>query len=1296
MVNVPDETSPEQTALEHRAIALASRWVDEGATAVADPAAARLAGVLRDPDGLAFTVGFVDGVMRPEDQVVAGNNLAAVAKLTPGFLPWQLKTALRVGGTVAPAMPWGVVPIARSVLRRMVGHLVVDATPAHLEEALTKLRADGSRLNLNLLGEAVLGEREAAKRLAGVRTLLERPDVDYVSVKVSSIASQLSMWSFDEAVERIVGRLTPLYETGLANGTFINLDMEEYRDLDLTIAAFTRILDQPHLLRAEAGIVLQAYLPDALAAMMQLTAWSKQRVAAGGAPIKVRLVKGANLAMERVDAALHGWPLATVGSKREADTNYKRVLHWALTPEHTAVVKVGVAGHNVFDIAYAFLLAGDRGVADHIDFEMLLGMATGQVEAIKGDVGNVLLYTPVVDPKEFDVAIAYLVRRLEENASADNFMSAVFELASSPTLFARERRRFLDAAEELRETYGEIPGPNRTQDRLAEEAAAASASAAASAAAAASNAAAASTGPDDHHHPADVQITSTDDLFRDAAGPEEGLTHQVLGLERGSRSDSVIPSTTGYVETAVFSRSERGGIVDGAISFTNTPDTDPSLPRNREWAAEILARVPGSTLGTERIASAEVTDAAELDRIVAGVAEAGRRWASRPAAARATVLRAAGRMLAARRASLIEVMASETGKTIAEGDPEVSEAIDFANYAAANARGLDEVRGARFVPSRVTLVVPPWNFPVAIPAGGVLSALAAGSGVVIKPAPQAKRSAAVLVEALWDAGVPRDVLALVDVAEDELGEHLVTHPDVDRVVLTGSFETAALFRSWRADLPLLAETSGKNAIIVTPSADLDLAVADIVQSAFGHAGQKCSAASLVILVGSVARSERFLRQLEDAVRSVRVGWPADAGTRMGPIIEPAGEKLLEGLTSLRLGEHWLVQPQLLDDSDVTGDAPSGRLWSPGVRTGVQAGSPFHTTEYFGPVLGVMHAPTLADAIRFQNATPYGLTTGIHTLDADDLAEWVDHVEAGNLYVNRGITGAIVQRQPFGGWKRSSVGTGAKAGGPNALFGLGDWIPDPGSSSRTLHLRGLDTRIAKLIEAAQPSLTYEAFDVLRRSALSDAVEWGTEFGEVKDVSKLGVERNLFRYRPVPVTVRMAAGADLGDALRVLIAAVRSRSAFTLSLGGRLPREVRDWLTELDIAVSLETDEQWLTRMAARAPIDAGDGVEAPVFPTRVRIVGPRREPVFEPAIDEGAEVPTEAAGGVGAAASLRVDPEPLALRLSEALGGDPEIAIYAGPVTQSGRVELLPFLREQSISITAHRFGTPDPWSQAVI
>ncbi|AZH80043.1 1-pyrroline-5-carboxylate dehydrogenase [Microbacterium sp. Y-01] len=1155
-MSVIDDTTPRTEEVA----ALVQRWLAESETHPVEPAAQRLSEVLKDPNGLAFTVGFVDGVMRPEDLRVAGRKLAELSDITPSLLPGYLRAAIKTGGFWAPKLPGVVVPISRRVLRAMVGHLVLDATPSKLGPAIAKLRKSGNRLNLNLLGEAVLGEREAGHRLQGTRDFLARDDVDYVSIKVSSVVSQLSMWSFDEAVADVVEKLTPLYElaaraeakhpsTGSGTQKFINLDMEEYRDLDLTIAAFTSILDQPGLENLEAGIVLQAYLPDALGAMQHLQEWAAARRAKGGAPIKVRVVKGANLAMEEVDAAIHGWPLATYGTKQDSDTNYKRVLDWAMTPERLDAVRIGIAGHNLFDIAYTWLLAKSRGVTEAVEYEMLLGMATGQAEAVRKDVGRLLLYTPVVNPAEFDVAIAYLVRRLEENASPENFMSAVFELASNPTLLTRERERFERSLAALATDEPQyVPAAHRVQDRTAE------------------------------------------------------------------------------------------ALPDATTGFANQADTDPAIAANRAWGREILSRSVGSTLGLDSIALAKVETADELDGIFAAATAAAEKWAALPAAERAAVLHRAGDELAARRGELIEIMAHEAGKTIAEADPEISEAIDFAHYYAERAKDLETVSGAEFVPSKVTVVTPPWNFPVAIPAGGVLAGLASGSAVIIKPAKLTQRCGAVMIEALWAAGVPRDLLALVDLASRDLGTRLVANPSVDRVILTGAYETAQLFRSFRPDLPLLAETSGKNAIIVTPSADLDLAAADVARSAFGHAGQKCSAASLAILVGSVADSKRFERQLVDAVTSMRVGLPDDPATQMGPIIEPANGKLLTALTKLEKGERWLVEPRKLDDE--------GKQWTPGVKTGVREGSYFHLTEFFGPVLGIMHAKDLDEALRLQNAVDYGLTAGIHSLDSEEVATWLDRVEAGNLYVNRGITGAIVQRQPFGGWKRSAVGAGAKAGGPNYLFGLGEWtraeLPAAAPGAAVV------PAVRALLEAASSEVEAAEAEWLQRAAASDERAWIDEFGAVSDKSGLGVERNLFRYRPVAVDVRIAEDAPVADGIRVLAAALRSGSPFTVSAPA-LPSRVEKALRAQGIAVAHESDAAWTKRYAKAANSWQ-----------RVRLIG-------------------------GDASALH-----------EALGGSPDVAVWPHAVTGAGRVEMLPFLHEQAVSITNHRFGNPTTLADGVI
>jgi RHH-type proline utilization regulon transcriptional repressor/proline dehydrogenase/delta 1-pyrroline-5-carboxylate dehydrogenase len=1153
-----DVDVPQAKALATEAVALVRHWLTEASKVPVDASAEQLAGVLKDPNGLEFTVGFVDGVVRPEDLNVAARNLAALAPKVPAFLPWYMRRAVQLGGTMAPVLPQVVIPVARKVLREMVGHLIVDATEAKLGPAIAKIRKDGIKLNVNLLGEAVLGEHEASRRLEGTHTLLARPDVDYVSIKVSSTVAPHSAWAFDEAVEHVVEKLTPLFERAASfardggKAKFINLDMEEYKDLDMTIAVFTRILDKPEFKDLEAGIVLQAYLPDALSAMIRLQDWAAERRADGGAAIKVRVVKGANLPMEQVEASLHDWPLATWGSKQDSDTSYKSVINYSLHPERIKNVRIGVAGHNLFDIAFAWLLAKQRGIADtaqqSIEFEMLLGMAQGQAEAVKKDVGSLLLYTPVVHPAEFDVAIAYLIRRLEEGASQDNFMSAVFELSENEVLFEREKQRFLASLAALDNT---VPPANRQQNR--------------------------------------------------------------------NLPPVPMPSD----------------------SFENTPDTDPSLPANRRWGRDILERVPSSTLGSASVAAASIKDEDTLNRVIETAVEKGKAWGELSGAERAEILHRAGDVLEARRADLLEVMASETGKTIDQGDPEVSEAVDFAHYYAESARKLDGVDGATFVPAKLTVVTPPWNFPVAIPAGSTLAALAAGSAVVIKPAKQAARSGAVMVEALWEAGVPRDVLTMVQLGERELGRQLISHPAVDRVILTGGYETAELFRSFRRDLPLLAETSGKNAIIVTPSADLDLAAKDVAYSAFGHAGQKCSAASLVILVGSVAKSKRFHNQLVDAVTSLKVGYPEDPTSQMGPIIEPANGKLLSALTTLGEGENWAVEPKKLDNT--------GRLWSPGVRYGVKRGSYFHLTEFFGPVLGVMTADTLEEAIAIQNQIEYGLTAGLHSLNSEELGIWLDTIQAGNLYVNRGITGAIVQRQPFGGWKKSAVGAGTKAGGPNYLAGLGDWVPAVSTAGAAVMHPG----VRRIINAAGAALEPAELESVQRALASDAQAWAEEFGTARDVSGLSAERNIFRYRSLPVTVRLSEGAPLAHLVRTVAAGVLAESALTVSTAVELPAQLRPVLTALDIEVSVESDAGWLASAEHLASAGKLSGA-------RIRLIG-------------------------GDAAAL-----------AKATGGRPDLAVYAHPVTEAGRVELLPFLHEQAVSITAHRFGTPNHLSDALI
>ncbi len=1042
--------------------------------------AARMTRLLSDPDGLGLVLALTDEVLRIHDPKRAALVLGELVQGDLGRMGLGRldRAALGVGSRLAASLPSAVIPAVRERVRREMSGVILPASRRRLARHAAHRRRQGIRLNVNVLGEAVLGEEEAGARLRRVTEVLSDRAVDYVSVKISSVCSQLDVLAFDLEVERIAERLRQLYDTAqrYRPAKFVNLDMEEYRDLDLTLAVFRKVLDEPPYERTGAGIVLQAYLPDSLPALEELCAWARSRHARSGGWIKVRVVKGANLAMERVDAEIHGWPAAPFATKDETDANYKRMIEVALDRLNDPAVQVGVASHNLFEVAWAATMAAERGAADRVEFEMLEGMSPAVAEAAADRLGGLLLYAPLVQRHELETAIAYLVRRLDENSGPDNFITHQFSMSVGSQVWEVEAERFRRSVRRRHDS----PAPsNRVQDR-------------------------------------------------------------------GTKGERAAASSEGFV---------------------NEPDTDWTVAANRSWAAGHLRSMADSEWPEYRPVVAGKTvsgpateagidpsrpdgpcyrwcpaDGTAVAEAIGAARASGPEWAATVPDDRRRILLGAADSLARRRGRLLAVMAYDTGKTLSEGDPEVSEAIDFAAYYAEHVP--DPASGFR--PHGTVVVASPWNFPLSIPAGGVLAALAAGNAVILKPAPEAVAVAGELVEALWDGGVPRSVLQFTPCIDGDASRTLITDPEVDAVVLTGSWETARMFLGWRPGLQIHAETSGKNAMVVTATADLDDAIADLIQSAFGHAGQKCSAASLAIVERSVYDDTRFLDRLADAARSLRPGPSWEPRTSMGPLIRPPEGPLRDALSGLDGEERWLVKPEALDRH--------GFLWSPGIKVGVVPGSPFHMTECFGPVLGVMRAADIDEAIRWQNQPAFGLTAGLHALDPAEIEHWRERVEAGNLYVNRGITGAVVRRQPFGGWKRSVVGPGAKAGGPNYVASLGSW---PAST-------------------ADPVASY------RTACAAAWLDMSAPF----DATGLKAQSNVFRYRPLrQVELRVGPGATNGDVQRARAAATAVGARTDLT--GEIPEKVR-FLGEVDDA----------DRLAA---IDAGLWVDdAPVA------ADPRRE------------------------------------------------------------------------------------------
>ncbi|MFW2383467.1 MAG: bifunctional proline dehydrogenase/L-glutamate gamma-semialdehyde dehydrogenase [Acidimicrobiales bacterium] len=1021
MSDGPVSEEPETPTAEHRlteqAVNLSRALLTRSHTGETRTEAARrrrLGNLLEDESSRELILALTDEVMRIDEPSRAAHRFAAlISKYGTGAFGPLDSVMLRVAERMAPRAPKVVMPLVKWRTKSETSGVILSADDPALARHIERRAAQGSRLNINALGEAILSDAEAQQRLNTVLSQIGRTDVNYVSVKLSSVVANLDSGAFSFSVDRVSDKLRTVYRASSPNSTFVNLDMEEYRDLELTMEAFKRVLSEPAFAHLDAGIVLQAYLPDSRQAAEDLCMWAVDRHRSSGGTIKIRLVKGANLAMERVEAELHGWIAAPFDSKADVDANFKALFDQLLDRRWADAVRIGFASHNLFDIAWAIVRSKDLGAGERVEFEMLEGMAPAQARAVQDEVGAVLMYSPVVSDQEYVSSLAYLSRRLDENTQPNNFLRSLFSLEPDSAEFGRQAEMFRRA----------------------------------------------------------VAARTTVDSAR----------------RRGPR-----PATSG---------------------FYNQPELDFTDPRTRDAISTALA---GFTMPP--ISPIERVE--DIDRIV-GTASTG--FETSPTAESfdqiSQWLHRTADLMAGEAAETVALLATETHKTAREAAPEIAEAIDFCRYyGGPGIHDLQRLIGHGFAVSGrgPAVIVAPWNFPYAIPTGGVAAALAAGNSVILKPAPQARAIGERIVDQFHRSGTPEDRLQLVICDDGPVGKALVSHDAVETVVLTGSHDTAEMFQLWRPRLRILAETSGKNALVITASCDLDLAIADLIQSAFGHSGQKCSAASLGIVTADVYDRPTFLPRLRDAVLSLRSGPASDPATMVGPIISAPDSKLERGLTRLDPGERWLVRPEKF--------GPEDNRWTPGVRIGVRAGSWFHQTECFGPVLGLVRVSDLDEAIEVQNTTDFGLTGGIHSLDPDEVSQWLDGVAVGNAYVNRVITGAIVQRQPFGGWKKSAYGGGAKAGGPGYVQQLASIVNPPDS--------GLESAARSFRDA-----------------------WQRTFTAHHDPSALEAESNILRYQPLNSVVVAHDGTD-PDAMELLAqAASTAGSTLTkLNLGSATDDEV----------------------------------------------------------------------------------------------------------------------------------------------
>ncbi|MEA2100395.1 MAG: bifunctional proline dehydrogenase/L-glutamate gamma-semialdehyde dehydrogenase, partial [Campylobacterota bacterium] len=835
----------------------------------------------------------------------------------------------------------------------------------------------------------------------------------------------------------------------------------------ITIDSFKYVLQKEEFKDLEAGIVIQTYLPDAIIYIKDLYQWAKKRVMSGGAPIKIRIVKGANQEMELTEASLRGWSNVTYSSKSESDANFKIAMNFLLDPEVAPYVQTGVASHNLFDHALAMLLAKQRGVERYVSAEMLEGMSEAAYEILKEQGINVILYAPTATKETFTNAIAYLVRRFDENTAEQNFLRHSFNLEVDTPAWERLIKSYDDSVAimpSVKQT------PNRTQDRSTEV--------------------------------------------------KQNIDTESYHFKNESDTDFVLKANREWVEK-IREKWQNIGENGGFEAY-------PVVGGNNVVRDEYIEVIDKSQYHEKKSAGRYVEASHEDMQIALQTAkEDVDGWRELSVEQRQKIFMDVANEFRVARGDLIGIAAAEVGKVFSETDVEISEAIDFLNFYPYSVVKISSLTGVQTTPKGVGLVISPWNFPIAIPVGGIAASLAAGNTVILKPAKDSILCGYRLCQCFWDAGVSKNTLQFLPAKGSDVGERMIPSEDIDFTIFTGGEKTAYDIIKSRPDIYLSAETGGKDATIVTALADRDQAIKNVVISAFHNSGQKCSATSLLVLERELFEDEGFKRTLKEAVESLQTGSVWDFSNRIGTLVNLPSGALEKSLGYLDEGEEWLVKPSFADK-----DNPY--MLKPSVRWGTKKSDFCHMNELFGPVLSVMCAENLDDAIDIVNSTGYGLTSGIETLDKREQNYWQERVLAGNLYINRGTTGAIVTRQPFGGMGKSAIGSGKKAGGFNYV-------------SQFMNINYKETNLyescsTKYINQMRSFLTRDTlFNDECESALRYICNFShwyeAEFLKEHDYTHIRGESNIIRYLPVKSVLLRIEDGDLLEEILTSIMAIK---------------------------------------------------------------------------------------------------------------------------------------------------------------
>jgi RHH-type transcriptional regulator, proline utilization regulon repressor / proline dehydrogenase / delta 1-pyrroline-5-carboxylate dehydrogenase len=895
------------------------------------------------------------------------------AESAPSILRWGIGLAnnLPLGARVETS-------IARRNIERMARQFIVGARPADAVAGLAALWRSGSAFTVDVLGEKTLTTLEADRYTARVEELL------------AVLADATSSWPADLRLERDdLGAPLPrvnlsVKPTALAPhfGPLtqeVGLDEARTRLRGILrhaarVGAFVNLdMEQYEVKDLTLQLFMEVLSEDefvdqeagiVIQAYLRDAQHDLAELIAWSAqrerPVTVRLVRGAYWDTETVAAQAEGWPAPVFQRKVETDANYERCVR--MLHDHHGEVHAAFGSHNLRSLAYAVSYARHKGIPDNgYEIQTLFGMGEPIQAAMRGLGLRSRVYAPV---GELVPGMAYLVRRLLENTSNESFL----------------RHRVVEgrALEELLRppSAATLPGPTPPRSRPP-------------------------TNP---------------------ADPDPYLPEPPTEWRRRE-------------ERARFATAVGAVAAQGAVEV-------PALIDGEEVRTARTIRSVDPAHPDVLVASSASCGASEADEAVAAARRVAEAWRSTPARERAAVLFRAAAWLRERHAEIAALEGFEAGKPWDQADADVCEAIDFCEYYGREMLRLDgasadlvqsppgEANRLVYQGKGVAAVIAPWNFPLAIPTGMTTAALVAGNPVILKPAEQTPLVARYLIDALLAAGAPRGVVQFLPGPGEEVGASLVAHPEVAVIAFTGS-RGVGLEINQQAAVPLagqrhvkrvVAEMGGKNALIIDADADPDEAVPAAAASAFGYAGQKCSAASRLVVLDGVY--DQMVDRLARYAAELVVGHPRRPETQVGPLIDGEAHERVLGWVDKAAGSGRM---RLRRD-----DVPeAGFFVGPTIVEMDDLRSPVVREEVFGPLLAVLRARDLDEAIAIANDTDYALTAGICSRSPAAIRKASAELRAGNVYVNRSITGSVVGRQPFGGYGLSGVGS--KAGGPDYLL-----------------------------------------------------------------------------------------------------------------------------------------------------------------------------------------------------------------------------------------------------------------------